>query len=358
MPGAEPAPVMPPDPAAATPASSNGHAAVASQVRPGGAVGSAGADGKDAAARPAPAGHVVRDLVLLARPGQWVKSVLVVPLVLLDTRVWSAVDFERVALASVAFSLCSSFAYVINDVSDRYVDRAHPTKHLRPIAAGRVSLPMAWAFAVLLGCLTGALLAFLTLSRSWPILAYALLGVAYSRWLKHIPLVDVFVVALGFLLRVGEGFRVTGTPLSSWLPICVLCLCLLFALGKRRHELADTGARYRRALAGYSVPLIDSLILLASALSITAYTMFLTHDAPLGQYARVDTLLCVPFAIFGIFRYLQLLMTRREGKDPVRILIRDRPLVANSLALAVVQLAALLAAHYPLLARSILYKVA
>jgi hypothetical protein len=89
-----------------------------------------------------------------------------------------------------------------------------------------------------------------------------------------------------------------------------------------------------------------------------AYTMFLTHDAPLGRYARVDTLLCVPFAIFGVFRYLQLLMMLREGRDPVRILIRDRPLVANSLALAVAQLTALLAAHYPLLAHSILYKVA
>lgn len=358
MPGAEPAPVMPPEPAPAIPASLNGRAALASQMRPGGAVGSAGADGKDAAARPAPAGHVICDLVLLARPGQWLKSLLVVPLVLLDTRVWSAVDIERVALALVAFSLCSSLAYVINDINDRYVDRAHPTKHRRPIAAGRVSLPMAWAFAALLGCLTGTLLAFLTLSRSWPIIAYALLGAAYSRWLKHIPLVDVFVVALGFLLRVGEGFRVTGTPLSSWLPICVLCLCLLFALGKRRYELADTGPRCRRALTGYSEPLVDSLILLASALSIMAYTMFLTHDAPLGRYGRVDTLLCVPFAIFGIFRYLQLLMTQREGQDPVRILIRDRPLVANSLALAVAQLTVLLAAHYPLLAHSILHKVA
>jgi 4-hydroxybenzoate polyprenyltransferase len=349
---------MPPDPAAVVLASPNGHAAVASQVRLGGAVGSAGADGTGVADRPAPAGHLVRDLVLLARPGQWLKSVLVVPLVLLDIRVWNAVDFERVALASVAFSLCSSLTYVINDISDRYVDRAHPTKHRRPIAAGRVSPPLAWAFAALLGCLTGTLLALLTLPRAWPILAYALLGVAYSRWLKHIPLVDVFVVALGFLLRVGEGFRVTGTPLSSWLPICVLCLCLLFALGKRRHELADTGARYRRALTGYSAPLIDSLVMLASALSIMAYTMFLTHDAPLGRYARVDTLLCVPFAVFGVFRYLQLLMMLREGRDPVRILIRDRPLVANSLALAVAQLTALLAAHYPLLAHSILYKVA
>ena len=358
MPGAEPAPVMPPDPAAAIPASSNGHAAMASPVRLDGAIGPAGADELDAVARAAPAGHIVRNLVQLARPRQWLKSVLVVPLVLLDARVWSAVNFERVALATAAFSLCSSLGYVINDINDRHVDRAHPTKHRRPIASGRVSLTMAWAFAAFLAGLSGVLLAFLTVPRSWPVLAYALLGVAYSRWLKHIPLVDVFVVALGFLLRVGEGFRATGTPLSSWLPICVLCLCLLFALGKRRHELADTGARYRRALTGYSVPLIDSLILLASALSIMAYTMFLSHDAPLGRYARVDTLLCVPFAIFGIFRYLQLLMTQREGQDPVRILSRDRPLVANSLVLAVAQLAALLAAHYPLLAHSILHKVA
>jgi 4-hydroxybenzoate polyprenyltransferase len=300
---------------------------------------------------------LAHDLLVLARPNQWPKNFLVVPLVLLADPVWSSAAVVRVIAAAMAFTVCSAFTYVVNDLHDRHSDQTHPVKSRRPIAAGRVSPLLAWAYAAGLGCLAGALIGFLSPARSWPVLGYLLLGMCYSRWLKHVPLVDVFVIATGFLLRIGEGFLVTGTPLSSWLPICVLCLCLLFILGKRRHELVASGARYRRALSGYSVQLIDLLMMLTAVLSITTYLLFLAQQAPLGHYARIDTLLCAPFAIFGVFRYLQLLVVHRDGDDPVRLLIRDRTLVANSLVLAALQAAALLAAHYAPLTQSVMHKV-
>lgn len=297
------------------------------------------------------------DLLTLARPGQWPKNVLVVPLVMVDTRVWTIAAVLRLIWAVAVFTACSSATYVVNDIYDKQADRGHPVKRTRPVAALRITLPVAWLYAASLGSVAAVLISIFPLTKSWPILGYVALSLAYSRRLKHIPLVEVFVVATGFLLRLGEGYLITGARLPSWLPICVLSLCLLFVLGKRRHELTGTGARHRPALSGYSVQLIDLLILLASVLSITTYLLFLRQEAPLGGYARLDTLLCAPFAMFGVFRYLQLVIVQSSGEDPVRILLRDRPMVANSLALAAILAAALLTSHFPALAQSILHKV-
>ncbi|EEP73596.1 prenyltransferase [Micromonospora sp. ATCC 39149] len=192
---------------------------------------------------------LARDLITLIRPHQWAKNLLVVPLVLIDTPRLGLGVLGRVSWAVLLFTMVSALVYVWNDVYDRHRDRAHPTKRHRPIASGRVSVPTAYAFG---GLIAAALVTAVALGPAfpwWPLAAYLTLNIAYSRGLKHVPLLDVLVVAGGFLLRVVQGYLAAGVAVSSWLLIAVFALCLLLILGKRRHEMA-VGGSAPPALAG------------------------------------------------------------------------------------------------------------
>lgn len=273
---------------------------------------------------------VVEELFRLARPGQWPKSVLVVsvPLLDLDSWQWSAV--WGVGWAVVAFTLASILVYVWNDVADRGRDRAHPVNRHRPIASGRLTLPVVALFAaVLIGLLTAVL------SRQppgwwWPIGLYLLLNVGYSLGLKHVPLLDIFMVATGFVLRLMQGYVAAGATASTWLLICVFSLCLLLIVGKRRQELAVAGSAHRPALRGYTVAFADQLMVLCAVLTAGTYLLYLRTEAPLGSYGPAAAALLAPLALFGLFRYLQLVLVRGAGGDPTRTLLRDPALVVNA----------------------------
>jgi decaprenyl-phosphate phosphoribosyltransferase len=290
--------------------------------------------------------RLLRDLLALARPGQWPKNLLVVPLALLAAPVWTAGEARRAAWAVAVFTLFSAAAYALNDVADRHRDRAHPVKCRRPVAAGRLSPRTAVAYAALL-CVTGALLlSLLPLARWWPVPVYLAVTTVYSAGLKNVPLLDVFLVATGFLLRVEEGYLATGVPQSTWLPTSVFCLCLLLALGKRRHELAESGDQFRPALRGYSLSLLDQLTALSGMLAAAAFLLFLHSEAPLAPHADAAGLACLPLVLLGLFRYLQVVTAQQGGGDPVRALLGDRVLVADALVLGAVLVAALAAAHH------------
>lgn len=266
-----------------------------------------------------------RGLIALLRPGQWAKNILVVPLALLGAP-WHPAAAGRVGLATAAFILASSLVYVLNDIADRQRDRLHPVKRRRPIASGQVSIAAAWTVVcVLIGPLA-ALAALLTLRDSWPLLAYLGLNAAYSWKLKHIPLLDVFTVATGFVLRLLGGYEATGRPLAGWLVLCVLALCLVLVLGKRRHELSTGGTGHRPALNGYSAHFLDHLLVLCSVLTVVTYLLFLRTETFFDPLA----LLTAPCALFALFRYLQIVFVRSEGGNPVRILLRDPVMIANS----------------------------
>ncbi|MEO3780180.1 UbiA prenyltransferase family protein [Micromonospora sp. B11E3] len=266
-------------------------------------------------------------LAVLLRPGQWPKNVLVVPVALLTAGAWTPATLARLGWAVLAFTLASALVYVVNDVVDRDRDRRHPVKRHRPVASGLVPVPVAWAVAVGLAGLLAA-----TVARApglfWPLWLYLGLNVAYSLRLKQVPLVDVFTLAAGFVLRALQGYAVTGLAVSGWLLTCVFAICLVLALGKRRHEIMVAGAEHRPALVGYTVHLIDNLVLLNAAVAVTTYLLFLDSDAGATRYGP---LLSAPFAMFGISRYLQLLLVHRQGGDPTRILVRDRAMLVNAL---------------------------
>jgi 4-hydroxybenzoate polyprenyltransferase len=291
----------------------------------------------------------IRDLWTLIRPNQWAKNLLVVPLALLDTPLWTPMVLLRVGWAVVAFTLASCLVFVVNDIVDRHADRRHPVKRLRPVASGRVPLPVAWLYAAGLAGLLALALAATPSIGWWPLLAYLGLNVLYGHRLKHLPLLDVFGVATGFVLRVVQGHLAAASAASEWLLTCVFALCLLLGFGKRRHELSLIGSVSRPALAGYTVQLLDYMMLVCAVVTVTGYLFFVYVDQPFGPRGPVALLASLPCALLAIFRYLQLLLMRHGGADPVRTLLGDRVMVATFAVWAAVAGVALLSVRYPVL---------
>lgn len=282
-------------------------------------------------APPAPARPgLVRDLLRLVRPGQWAKNLLVVPIVLLDAA-WTAPGLARLGWAVAVFILASCLTYVVNDLTDVRRDRLHPVKRHRPIAAGRVPVRLGVVFAATLATALVALAAWAPPALLWPVLAYLALNAAYSSALKHVPLVDIFVVAAGFVLRVAFGYVVLGLPVPGWLVVSVFSLCLLLSLGKRRHELSAGGVEHRPALRGYTVAFADQLLVLTAAVAAFTFLLYLHDESTAARYGGLAVIVSAPFALFGLFRYLQGLQLRQTGGDPVRALLRDRALIVTAL---------------------------
>ena len=280
-------------------------------------------------------------ILVSLRPRQWVKNLfvfggLVFGHQLLTPALWTALA------AFVVFCGLSGSIYLLNDVADRDKDRLHPDKRRRPIAAGR--LPVAQALVVAGALIVVGLTAAVWLSPSFALaaLAYVLLLSAYSAWLKHIVIVDVLAVALGFVLRAAAGALVIGVAISGWLLICTVLLALFLALGKRRHEiltLEADAARHRPILAEYSAGLLDQMIAVVTASTVTAYALYTMSPETVAKFHTSLLPTTLPFVLYGIFRYLYLLYQRQLGGNPSDILVYDRPLLFNTLLwLAVVLL--------------------
>ena len=290
-------------------------------------------------------GGRVSALVQLARPDHWPKNVLVVCVPLLDPLSWNRTALANLGGAVVAFTLASVLVYVLNDLVDRRRDARNPSRWHRPLASGRLSPRTAVAFAAAVALPLVGVLTLQPAATGWPVAAYLLLNLAYSLGLKHTPLLDVFLVAAGFVLRVVCGYLATGVAIPGWLLTAVFTLCLLLALGKRRQELHSTGDHHRPALRGYTVGLTEQLMQLSAALAVGSYLLYLRDEAPLGAYASIAVILLAPMAAFGLFRYLQLVLVHHAGGKPVRILVRDPALVANTLLWAAASGGLLLAAR-------------
>jgi 4-hydroxybenzoate polyprenyltransferase len=241
-----------------------------------------------------------------------------------------------VATAVTAFAVfcgLSGAIYLLNDVADRDRDRLHPDKRLRPIAAGRLSVAAALAAAA--GLVTGGLAVALWLSPPFALaaVAYVVLLGAYSAWLKHVVIVDVLVVAIGFVLRAAAGALAIGVAISGWLLICTILLALFLALGKRRHEvltLEEGAARHRPILAEYSPGLLDQMIAVVTASTVTAYALYTMSPETVAKFQTPLLPATLPFVLYGIFRYLYLLYRRQLGGSPSEIALHDRPLLLNT----------------------------
>ena len=268
--------------------------------------------------------------IALLRPHQWLKSGFVF-VGLLFGHAWEDAEIvQGVLLAAAAFSLAASTVYVGNDLVDRERDRQHPVKRLRPLASGAMPVAAAWGLGT--ACLVAALLLAWLSSPTvlFIIVAYLLLNVGYSLGLKHVVLLDVFIIAAGFMLRILAGTLGVGIAPSHWLLLCGLMVTLFLGFAKRRAELkaleGDAGG-HRQVLDDYDPVLLDKLIGVCAAATIVSYSLY-TVSADTAALHRTGGLIAtVPFVVYGMFRYLFLLHRRSGGGDPAAELLSDRHLL-------------------------------
>jgi 4-hydroxybenzoate polyprenyltransferase len=283
------------------------------------------------AGRGVPARSVLLSLLISLRPEQWIKNVFVFAGLLFGLQLFEPASVAAALAAFVVFCGLSSAVYLVNDVVDREADRQHPLKLKRPIASGDLGAGLALGVAA--GLAVAALVAAWSLRPTFAVVAaaYLVLHVAYSQWLKHIVIIDVLTLAMGFVLRAVAGAVVIGVRISHWLLVCTTLLALFLALSKRRHELvllADAAVGHRRILGEYSAYLLDQMIGVVTASTLIAYT-FYTISPETEQKFNTDLLgLTIPFPLYGIFRYLYLVHKKEGGGSPTAMLLNDRPLLA------------------------------
>ncbi|MBZ5565763.1 MAG: decaprenyl-phosphate phosphoribosyltransferase [Acidobacteriia bacterium] len=265
------------------------------------------------------------------RPQQWVKNGFVFAALIFSQHLTNWNSNFRVALAAGAFCLISSAAYLLNDILDAEEDRNHPAKRLRPVASGRLGVKLA--------AITSAVLALGALATAWAldrrflltIALYAGVNLAYSWFLKRIMLLDVFVIAAGFVFRVIGGAVVIHVVVSSWLIVCTTLLALFLALSKRRHELVllKSGAsNHRSTLANYSPYFLDQLIAIVTASTVMSYALYTLSADVQAKFPGKRLELTIPFVLFGIFRYLYLVHQNEEGGNPTRLVLTDPVLIS------------------------------
>ena len=267
-------------------------------------------------------------LLKAIRPRQWTKNLLCVAALVMANKLRSSDADVRMIACVLLFCGLSSVVYLINDSLDVQRDRLHPTKRLRPIASGRLSVHTAVTAAVVIGVVSLALCLLLGLPFFEMSLAYMVLQFGYVFYLKHEVLLDVFAIALGYVVRAAAGAVAIGVEISVWLYLCTILGGLFLALGKRRQELIeleDLAADHRRNLGEYSLALVDQLITIITASTIVAYSLY-TFTAPNLQHDNNIMMLTIPFAMYGIFRYLYLVHQRGLGANPEEVLLKDRPL--------------------------------
>jgi len=283
------------------------------------------------AGRPATGRSTAANLLVSIRPGEWTKNLFVFAGLLFGQRLTDPAAIVRSIGAFTIFCALASVVYLVNDVMDREQDRQHPRKRLRPIASGALQIPTA--------LLTAAVLAGGALGAAWVMglafgcvaTAYVLLLVLYSGPLKHIVIIDVLTIAIGFVLRVVAGAVAVAVPMSPWLLICTILLALFLGLSKRRHELtllADGAIGHRRILQEYSPYLLDQMIGVVTASTLMAYILYATSHETAEKFGTSLLGLTIPFPLYGIFRYLYLVHHREGGGSPAELLLNDRPLLA------------------------------
>lgn len=281
---------------------------------------------------------LLKDYALALRPHQWVKNVLVFGALVFSHSLldWSAIQLSMSAF--MLFCAASSGIYLLNDLRDLEQDRNHPTKRLRPLASGAVN--PSTAFIVMGLLLAGSLVGSFVLRAEFAVilLSYVILNIAYSFGLKRMVIVDVMVIALGFVFRAVAGAVVIGVATSPWLILCTLTLALLVGFGKRRHELSLLGSdaqNHRASLESYSLPFLDMMMGISGATAVVTYSLYTLAAETVARVGTHYLVLTVPWVMYGIFRYLYLVHQQKEGGDPSHLFVSDRPTLVNAILWAV-----------------------
>lgn len=257
----------------------------------------------------------MHDYLRLLRPKQWIKNVFVFPPLIFSIHFLNISDIQKALLAFVAFCLASSCVYIMNDIFDREADAKHPVKKNRPLASGAVSLHNA-LFIIFVLLFLSALIILQIPQIVYPLLGYVILNIFYNLSLKHIPIVDIFSIAVGFVLRVVVGTVAIAVPSSDWMLLTVMALALFLASVKRRQELVNQGVAMRKSLSGYNVAFLDKCIVMFALSSFIFYTLYVALKNPVLIYTPIVVLFC-------LLRYM-LIINDGKGEDPSEDLFKDK----------------------------------
>lgn len=291
-----------------------------------------------------PAAFSPAALLWVLRPKQWTKNLALFAPLVFALRLTDVPEVLHAVLGVVSFCLLAGSVYVFNDIADRENDRLHPEKCKRPIASG--ALPPALAFGWGLCAMAAGLLVANRVSRGllYVELSYVGLQIAYTLRLKQLAILDVMMIAVGFVIRVVAGAEAIAVPVSNWLYLCTLCLALFLGFCKRRHELLllEGGATAHRAnLADYSTPLLDQLISVTTAMTLVSYALYTMSSETIAKFGTDNLKLTIPFVFYGVFRYLFLVYKKSQGGSPEKILLADNPTRWNVILYLVVVVAVL-----------------
>jgi 4-hydroxybenzoate polyprenyltransferase len=271
---------------------------------------------------------MLRALIKTMRPRQWTKNGFVFFGLIFDKQLFLIDPLLRTIAGFGLFCLISSAVYLFNDIADVEADRNHPEKKFRPIASGKLPVNVAWTAAMILTALALGLGFLLAPVFALFILIYLVTNLLYSLWLKHVSILDVLIISSGFVLRVGAGVAlITVERFSPWLYMITALFSLYIGFGKRRAEmnlLSQGASVHRKVFEGYTIPLLDQYITIVSGMTIVAYS-FYTFSAP-NLPADHTMMLTIPFVVYGIFRYLQLIQLGHAAGSPDEVALKDRPL--------------------------------
>lgn len=265
--------------------------------------------------------------ITLVRPKQWVKNFFIFAAIVFSKNIFDFILLKRTIVAFVCFCLISSCVYIFNDIVDVEKDRQHPKKKLRPIASGIVNIKEAIILLVIILPLTLFIAYKIDVVFALLTLAYLLNNFLYSFYLKHLVIIDVMSIALGFLLRVISGGVIIKVYISPWLLLCTLFLSLFLGFSKRRNELIilqDGAGMHRRILEAYSVQHIDSMLSIATASTVMSYSLY-TFSA----HGNNSMMITIPFVLYGIFRYQYVVYRKSEGGEPEETVLKDKPLMVD-----------------------------
>jgi 4-hydroxybenzoate polyprenyltransferase len=266
------------------------------------------------------------------RPQQWIKNLFIFAPLIFSRNIFNGPLLVKTIEAFAAFCLISSAHYIFNDLRDLEEDRRHPVKSKRPLASGRLRKGPAVVALLVIGAAGLALAAAINVPFLLIAAGYLVLQTAYSMWLKHVVILDVFVVAAGFLIRVVAGGLAIKVEISSWLLICTILLALFLAMGKRRYELVlldKDAASHRPILKEYNTYLLDQMISVVTASTLLAYCLYTISAETVAKFGTRNLIFTVPFVLYGIFRYLYLIHQKAEGGTPEALIIRDKLLLLD-----------------------------
>ena len=272
---------------------------------------------------------MLKALIKTMRPRQWIKNGFIFFALIFDRQLFLIEPFLRTVGGFFLFCLVSSAVYLFNDIADVEADRNHPEKKNRPIASGKLPVRVAWISALLLVLIAIPVGYWLSPYFALILVAYLVINLLYSRWLKHVPILDVLIVSSGFVLRVAAGVALIYPVerFSPWLYMITILFSLYIGLGKRRAELnllAHGASAHRKVFDGYTIPLLDQYITIVSGMTIVAYSLY-TFSAP-NLPENHSMMLTTPFVVYGIFRYLQLIQIGHAAGSPDEVALKDRPL--------------------------------